>query len=144
MVDGEQLLAVDSTHSRTGVNFCKAAGSLYFSMASTGFINAPDFYSDGKYAVQSKLSFTGGRLVSDPKPEINFEKALAELEQLVETMEKGDLTLEESLQQFERGVSLTRSCQQALAAAEQKVRILTQDNDTGELAEFAPTRTEEL
>ena len=82
--------------------------------------------------------------MSDTKPEINFEKALAELEQLVETMEKGDLTLEESLQQFERGVSLTRSCQQALAAAEQKVRILTQDKDTGELAEFAPERAQEL
>ena len=74
--------------------------------------------------------------MSDTKNEIDFEKALAELEQLVETMEKGDLTLEESLKQFERGVSLTRACQKALAEAEQKVRILTRDNESAELAEF--------
>jgi len=75
--------------------------------------------------------------VSETKHEIDFEKALAELEQLVETMEKGDLTLEESLKQFERGVSLTRACQKALAEAEQKVRILTRDNESAELTEFA-------
>jgi len=74
--------------------------------------------------------------VSETKNEIDFEKALAELEQLVETMEKGDLTLEESLKQFERGVTLTRACQKALAEAEQKVRILTRDNESAELAEF--------
>ena len=82
--------------------------------------------------------------MSETGPEINFEKALAELEQLVETMEKGELTLEESLKQFERGVSLTRSCQQALAAAEQKVRILTQNNETGKLAEFAADSDDEV
>jgi exodeoxyribonuclease VII small subunit len=74
--------------------------------------------------------------VSETKNEIDFEKALAELEQLVETMEKGDLTLEESLKQFERGVTLTRACQKALSEAEQKVRILTRDNESAELAEF--------
>lgn len=55
---------------------------------------------------------------------INFEKTLAELEQLVETMEKGDLSLEESLKYFERGILLTKTCQQALSDAEQKVRVL--------------------
>ena len=75
--------------------------------------------------------------MSEKKPEIDFEKALAELEQLVETMEKGELTLEESLKHFERGVTLTRACQQALADAEQKVRILTRDGGTEQLAEFA-------
>ena len=75
--------------------------------------------------------------MSEKKTEIDFEKALAELEQLVETMEKGDLTLEESLKHFERGVTLTRACQQALADAEQKVRILTRNSEAGELAEFA-------
>ena len=73
----------------------------------------------------------------EKETEIDFEKALAELEQLVETMEKGDLTLEESLKQFERGVTLTRACQKALANAEQKVQILTRNNESGELAEFA-------
>ena len=73
----------------------------------------------------------------EKETEIDFEKALAELEQLVETMEKGDLTLEESLKQFERGVTLTRACQKALANAEQKVQILTRNNESGELAELA-------
>ena len=54
----------------------------------------------------------------------DFEAALAELEALVEKMEQGDLSLDESLQYFERGVQLTRSCQKALQEAEQKVQIL--------------------
>jgi exodeoxyribonuclease VII small subunit len=58
------------------------------------------------------------------KKSADFETALAELEALVEKMEQGDLTLDESLKQFERGVQLTRSCQQALQEAEQKVQIL--------------------
>ncbi|MGH8502830.1 MAG: exodeoxyribonuclease VII small subunit [Gammaproteobacteria bacterium] len=56
---------------------------------------------------------------------IDFEKTLAELESLVERLEQGDLTLEESLKTFERGVTLTRACQAALKEAEQKVEILT-------------------
>jgi len=56
---------------------------------------------------------------------VDFEQALKELEALVERMEQGDLTLEDSLKSFERGISLTRRCQQALQDAEQKVEILT-------------------
>jgi len=54
-----------------------------------------------------------------------FEQSLDELEALVERMESGDLSLEESLTAFERGIALTRSCQQALQAAERRVEILT-------------------
>jgi len=54
-----------------------------------------------------------------------FEQSLSELEALVERMETGELSLEESLGSFEQGIALTRSCQQALRAAEQKVEILT-------------------
>ncbi|MGH8494992.1 MAG: exodeoxyribonuclease VII small subunit [Gammaproteobacteria bacterium] len=54
----------------------------------------------------------------------DFETALAELESLVERMEQGDLSLEDTLKQFERGIRLTRSCQTALKAAEQRVEIL--------------------
>ncbi|HKJ07604.1 MAG TPA: exodeoxyribonuclease VII small subunit [Gammaproteobacteria bacterium] len=54
----------------------------------------------------------------------DFENALKELEGLVEQMEKGDLSLEESLRHFERGIQLTRTCQQALQEAEQKVEVL--------------------
>jgi len=57
----------------------------------------------------------------------NFEASLTELEALVQQMEQGDLTLEDSLAAFERGISLTRGCQTALATAEQKVNILMQD-----------------
>jgi exodeoxyribonuclease VII small subunit len=54
----------------------------------------------------------------------DFEKSLAELETLVEKLEGGDLSLEESLKAFERGVGLTRECQTALATAEAKVEVL--------------------
>ncbi len=66
----------------------------------------------------------------------DFEKALKELEKLVEKMEAGDMSLEESLKQFERGVALTRSCQKALADAEQKVQILLKNAGKDELAPF--------
>ena len=58
------------------------------------------------------------------KQQPTFEQALAELEALVERMEAGELPLEESLKQFERGVELTRLCQKSLADAEQKVQIV--------------------
>jgi exodeoxyribonuclease VII small subunit len=74
---------------------------------------------------------------------INFEKTLAELEQLVETMEKGDLTLEESLKHFERGIVLTKSCQQALSEAEQKVSVLLNKDGKNELEPFNPDDTKE-
>ncbi|QLH42589.1 MAG: exodeoxyribonuclease VII small subunit [Coxiellaceae bacterium] len=56
----------------------------------------------------------------------NFETALNELNTIVEKMEAGGLSLEESLGQFERGIALTRQCQQALTDAQQKVQILMQ------------------
>jgi exodeoxyribonuclease VII small subunit len=64
---------------------------------------------------------------------VSFEAALAELESLVEKMETGDLSLEESLAAFERGVKLTRHCQSALERAELKVKVLT---DSGALEDL--------
>lgn len=58
------------------------------------------------------------------KPNLDFEHALKELEALVTRMEQGDISLEDSLQHFERGIELTRACQNALKEAEQKVQIL--------------------
>ncbi|MFQ5660031.1 MAG: exodeoxyribonuclease VII small subunit [Gammaproteobacteria bacterium] len=72
------------------------------------------------------------------KSDFDFEKALAELEELVEKMEQGDLSLEESLKQFERGIALTRACQKALTEAEQKVQILLRNEGKQGLAPFAP------
>lgn len=66
----------------------------------------------------------------------SFEQALSELEALVESLEHGDMSLEESLKAFERGVELTRSCQNSLKAAEQKVRILAQKNSEAGLESF--------
>lgn len=74
---------------------------------------------------------------------INFEKTLAELETLVEKMEQGDLSLEESLQYFERGIVLTRNCQQALSEAEQKVKLLLEQNGKAELADFTDDESED-
>jgi exodeoxyribonuclease VII small subunit len=64
----------------------------------------------------------------------DFEASLAELESIVQRLEQGELPLEESLRQFERGVALTRSCQKALRQAEQKIRVLSKGAD-GELLE---------
>ncbi len=68
------------------------------------------------------------------KNDFNFEEKLRELEQLVTRMEDGNLGLEESLEAFENGVKLVRDCQQALEAAEQKVKVLTSaEGDTEDL-----------
>lgn len=66
----------------------------------------------------------------------SFEESLSELEALVERMEGGEMTLEESLGAFERGIALTRTCQQALQAAEQKVEILTRNDPDAETEPF--------
>jgi exodeoxyribonuclease VII small subunit len=66
----------------------------------------------------------------------NFEAALDELEQLVRRMEAGEMSLEESLAAFERGVMLTRDCQKALKAAELRVQLLTQTESGLALEEF--------
>ena len=60
------------------------------------------------------------------KPETpDFETAMTELEELVAQIETGNLSLEDSLKQFEQGIKLSRTCQQALSKAEQRVKILT-------------------
>ena len=61
--------------------------------------------------------------------QLTFEEAMAELDDLVSQMEDGNLNLDDSLKAFERGVMLTRQCQQALSQAELRVKALT-DADT--------------
>jgi len=65
-----------------------------------------------------------------------LEESLDNLEALVERMESGEMTLEESLRAFEEGVKLTRQCQQALSRAEQKVQILLEQAPDAEPAPF--------
>ena len=66
---------------------------------------------------------------------LDFEAALGELEALVQRMETGSLTLEESLQAFERGVKLTRRCQTALERAELRVKALLEDGSEAPVPE---------
>ncbi len=69
----------------------------------------------------------------------DFEKSLDELEKLVNDLERGELSLEQSLTAFERGVKLTRECQQALKTAEQRVEQLVEASDgTLETKPFTP------
>ncbi len=63
------------------------------------------------------------------KRTLNFEQSLKQLETLVESLETGNLNLDESLKSFEKGIKITRDCQSALTEAEQRVRILTSDGD---------------
>ena len=71
------------------------------------------------------------------KKTVNLEKALSELEDIVEQLESGDLPLEKAMKKFEDGIKLTRSCQAALKEAEQKVEILLKSaGGDEELQEF--------
>jgi exodeoxyribonuclease VII small subunit len=74
---------------------------------------------------------------ADPvaEPTTDFERSLAELEAIVDKLEHGDLSLDDSLRHFERGVQLTRACQGALKQAEQKVEILLRRSGA---EDFAP------
>ena len=77
------------------------------------------------------------------KTTFNFENAIEQLEELVGALEEGDLSLEESLKAFENGIKLTRECQVALEKAEQRIQILTQENELPEAEPFDPDTDEE-
>jgi exodeoxyribonuclease VII small subunit len=73
-----------------------------------------------------KKETKGGR-----RKQESFEDALKRLEQIVQQMESGDLTLEDSLALFEEGVRLTRVCSQRLDEAEKKIELLTKEGEGG-------------
>ena len=75
---------------------------------------------------------------SPPSPVAQFESSLDELEQLVQKMEKGDLSLDDSLAAYERGVGLYRQCQTALEQAELRVRLLSDPADPDSAQPFQP------
>ena len=62
----------------------------------------------------------------------DFESAISELETIVNTLEEGDLSLDKSLELFERGVQLSRFCHQRLEEAERRIEVL---NEQGELSD---------
>lgn len=72
------------------------------------------------------------------EPDPNFEETLAELEKLITNLEQGDLSLDESLSGFKRGIELTRQCQAALDNAQQTVELLTKNQDEESLKPFEP------
>jgi exodeoxyribonuclease VII small subunit len=80
--------------------------------------------------------------MSESKPP-DFERALAELEALVERLEGGDLPLDEALKTFERGVELTRHCQDSLKAAQQRVEILLKRNGRPEPEPFSVSESQD-
>lgn len=63
------------------------------------------------------------------KKAVDFEQQLGNLEALVESLESGDLSLEDSLKSFEQGIKVARECQTALKQAEQKVELLMRQGD---------------
>lgn len=72
----------------------------------------------------------------DASPVARFEHSLDELEQLVEKMEQGEMSLEDSLAAYERGVGLYRRCQAALEQAELRVRLLSDPEDPASAEPF--------
>ena len=75
----------------------------------------------------------------DASPVADFEASLDQLEQLVGKMEQGDMSLEESLAAYERGVGLYRRCQAALEQAELRVRLLTDPDRPDRSEAFEPS-----
>ena len=84
-----------------------------------------------------------GSVAPSPTAPPDFEGSLAELETIVERLEQGELSLDESLQQFERGVQLTRVCQSALKQAEHKVEILLRKSGAADEFEASPFESED-
>jgi exodeoxyribonuclease VII small subunit len=75
-------------------------------------------------------------MVQEKIKKFHLEKALAEIEKLVEKMESEQLDLEKSLHLFEHGIGLIKDCHKSLAEAEQRVQQLTKNQNQFELAEF--------
>jgi exodeoxyribonuclease VII small subunit len=73
----------------------------------------------------------------------SFETALAQLQQILTTMESGDLSLQQSLELFEQGVHLSQECQLALQAAEQKVISLTNSVSTDPVSNLTSLEDDE-
>lgn len=73
----------------------------------------------------------------------NLEDSMSEISQLIDKMEHNELTLEQSLNNFERGIHLIKHCQKILEAAEQKVQLLIQSNDQESLIPYGEENKDE-
>lgn len=77
------------------------------------------------------------------KEDINFEDAMKELEKIAEELEKGNLSLDESVSQFEDGMKLSKKCSDLLDTAEKKITMLINDNGTIKEENFNVANIEE-
>ena len=84
------------------------------------------------------MSATPPNQTPEPAPIADFERSLDELENLVARLEKGDLSLDDSLATFERGIALYRRCQGALEQAELRVKLLLDPAQPERAADFGP------
>ncbi len=78
------------------------------------------------------------KATANKKSSPTFEQSLSELEHIVQNLEQGELSLDESMELFERGLSLSKSSQEKLQQAEQKVKILLAENQQ-QLTDFDVT-----
>ena len=78
------------------------------------------------------------------KKPVSFEKALTELETLVDELETGEMTLEQSLKAFEKGVKLCRDCRESLSAAERKVQQLITEHTEEALEPFDEDQLDDI
>ena len=99
---------------------------------------APSLTLPRAYATLRAPSRVHPHVSATPSKPVDFEKALAELEAVVDKLEHGELPLEEALRQFEQGIALARSCQESLKVAEQKVEVLLRKNEAAEPVPFEP------
>ncbi len=82
------------------------------------------------------IAFCLGPSIVARRKKRDYEAAITELESLVDRLEQGDISLEESLKLYESGVLLSRDCQEALQQAEQKVQMLLQQSGQTNLVDF--------
>ncbi len=82
-------------------------------------------------------------MTKNPNTLPNLETSLTEISQLIDKMEHSELTLEQSLNHFERGIMLVKHCQKILEEAEQKVQILIQNNNQEELSTYGEDENDE-
>lgn len=75
--------------------------------------------------------------------EMKFEEALKKLEKIVEDLESGKLTLDDSLKRYEEGVRLSRFCHKTLQSAQKKIQVLTKKGEGWETKPFVETSEEE-
>ncbi len=89
-----------------------------------------------RFSRVAALYLSAGISMSEDQKNINFEQSMEQLEALVQKMESGQLSLEDSLKSFEQGIGLIRGCQKSLQEAKQRVSILVEENGVAELKPF--------